>query len=70
MLFDRPRRGLLRKSALLIFAGLIGGGIWFFLQNFDIEGLEGIQVKKRGAAGTTFPISATGPETPGRAQWK
>jgi len=53
----------LRKSGLLVFAALLGGGIWFFLQNFDIEGLEKVQVKKKDG-GQTFPISAAAPETP------
>jgi hypothetical protein len=39
---------------------LIAGGGWFFLQNFDIAGLDKIEVKKKGAA-TTFPVSAAGP---------
>jgi endonuclease/exonuclease/phosphatase family metal-dependent hydrolase len=48
---------------LLVFVALIAGGGWFFLQNFDIEGLDGIEVKKK-SGGATFPVSATGPEVP------
>jgi endonuclease/exonuclease/phosphatase family metal-dependent hydrolase len=55
----------LRKSALLVYAALIGGGIWFFLQNFSIEGLEGLLVKKKQQdTGETFPVGTPGPEVP------
>jgi len=53
----------LRKSSLLVFVALIAGGGWFFLQNFDIEGLDGIEVKKK-SSGATFAVSAAGPDLP------
>ena len=53
----------MRKSSILVFIALIAGGGWFFMQNFEIEGLDGIEVKKK-AGGATFPVSATGPEVP------
>lgn len=51
----------MRNSSLLLFVALIAGGGWFFLQNFDIAGLDKIEVRKKGA-GTTFPVNAAGPE--------
>lgn len=53
----------MRNSSIFLFVALIAGGGWFFLQNFDIEGLDNIAVKKK-AGGTTFPVSAAGPEVP------
>lgn len=53
----------MRKSSLLVFVALIAGGGWFFLQNFDIEGLDGIEVKKK-SSGATFAVSAAGPDLP------
>lgn len=53
----------MRNSSLLVFLALIAGGGWFFLQNFDIAGLEQIEIKKK-SGGTTFPISTMGPELP------
>lgn len=51
----------MRKSALLVYAALIGGGIWFFLQNFSVEGLEGlfdkVKVSKK-ETGSTHHVSA------------
>jgi endonuclease/exonuclease/phosphatase family metal-dependent hydrolase len=46
-----------------VLVALIAGGGWFFLQNFEIEGLDGIGVKKK-AGGVTFPVNAAGPEVP------
>lgn len=65
MLFYCPRKGLfVRKSSLLVFAALIGGGIWFFLQNFQVEGLDGIlenvKVSKK-ETDPTYNVSAPGP---------
>ncbi len=44
-------------------AGLLGAAGWFFLQNFHIEGLDGIQVKKKDES-TTFPVSSRADEVP------
>lgn len=54
----------MRKSALLVYAALIGGGIWFFLQNFQVEGLEGILAKvtvSKKETDPTYNVSAPGP---------
>jgi len=53
----------LRNSSLFVVVAILACGGWFFLQNFDIEGLDGIEVKKK-AGGATFPVSAAGPEVP------
>ncbi len=53
----------MQKSSLLVVLALLAGGGWFFLQNFDIEGLEEIQIKKK-AGGTTFPVSVGGSDVP------
>ncbi len=53
----------MRKSPLLVVIALLAGGGWFFLQNFDIEGLDGIEVKKKDTD-ATFPVNAAGPEVP------
>lgn len=53
----------MRNSSLLVVVALLAGGGWFFLQNFDIEGLDGIEVKKKDT-GATFPVNAAGPEIP------
>jgi endonuclease/exonuclease/phosphatase family metal-dependent hydrolase len=53
----------LRNSSLFVVVAILACGGWFFLQNFDIEGLDGIEVKKK-ASGATFPVSAAGPEVP------
>ncbi|MCA9122307.1 MAG: endonuclease/exonuclease/phosphatase family protein [Planctomycetales bacterium] len=53
----------MRNSSILLLVAMIAGGGWLFLQNFDIEGLENIAVKKK-AGGATFPVSAAGPEVP------
>jgi deoxyribonuclease-1-like protein len=52
-----------RNSSILIVLALLGGGGWFFLQNFDIRGLDGIEISKKGDD-ETFPISAAGPDVP------
>jgi endonuclease/exonuclease/phosphatase family metal-dependent hydrolase len=52
---------------LLVYAALIGGGIWFFLQNFQLEGLDGILNKisvTKKDPDATYPVSATGPAVP------
>lgn len=53
----------MRNSSIFLVVALIAGGGWFFVQNFDIAGLDKIEVKKKGG-GTTFPVSAAGPEVP------
>lgn len=57
----------MRKSALLVYAALIGGGIWFFLQNFNVEGLDGILDKvkvSKKPTDSTYPVSAPGAAVP------
>ncbi|MBC8356702.1 MAG: endonuclease/exonuclease/phosphatase family protein [Planctomycetes bacterium] len=53
----------MRNSSLLVIVALLAGGGWFFLQNFDVEGLDGVEIKKKGGA-STFPVSVAGPEIP------
>ena len=57
----------MRKSTLLVYAALIGGGIWFFLQNFNVEGLDGILEKvklSKKETGPTYPVGAQGANVP------
>ncbi|MEX0819387.1 MAG: endonuclease/exonuclease/phosphatase family protein [Pirellulaceae bacterium] len=53
----------MRNSWLLVLLAVVGGGGWFFSQNFDIAGLDGIEIKKKDGGGA-FPVSAAGPEVP------
>ena len=54
----------MRKSSLLVIVALLAGGGWFFLQNFEIEGLDGVGVKKKSGGAATFPVNAAGSEVP------
>ena len=59
VLLPKEGRSSLRKSALLVYAALIGGLIWFFLQNFDIEGLDGLGfTKKPPSEQETYSVSS------------
>lgn len=53
----------MRNTWLLVLLAVLGGGGWFFSQNFDIAGLDGIEIKKKDGGGA-FPVSAAGPEVP------
>ncbi len=53
----------MRNSSLFVVIAVLAGGGWFFLQNFDIEGLEGIEIKKK-SGGATFPVSVGGADVP------
>lgn len=52
----------MRKSALLVYAALIGGAIWFVMQNFDIEGLDGLGfTKKEQSEKETYAVGVNRP---------
>jgi endonuclease/exonuclease/phosphatase family metal-dependent hydrolase len=45
-----------RKSFLVFLAGVIGGSVWLFLQNYKFQGLEGVQVQPRGKQDESAPL--------------
>lgn len=48
----------MRNSLLLVFAAIIGAGVWFFQQNFNIDGLDGVTVTKKDRDDDgTVPVS-------------
>ena len=63
MLFYSPGRGFVRKPAFLVYAVLIGAGLWVFFQNFDIGGLDGISIQKKNDD-ATFPVSSNTADAP------
>jgi len=63
-----PKEGLVRKSTLAVFALLAAVGGWFFLQNFEIAGLESVRVAPRGDARSEGETTLTSAGVPVRRE--
>jgi deoxyribonuclease-1-like protein len=58
----------MRRFPILAFVALLGGGAWFFFQNYEIEGLDQVRIRPRNASShSTFygkvaepPVERTG----------
>lgn len=55
-----PKEGFVRKSFLVFLAGVLGGTIWLFFQNFKLHGLDAVQIQPKDSqqqSASLFPTS-------------